>query len=161
MLFTDSDWAGCQKTRNSTSGTVIQILGCTVVALPRTQQTLALSSGEAELYAIGTSILESLHIRNFVLETGVAKTCPILVHTDSSAAKSMATRCGTTRRTRHIDLRFLYLQHLAKPGTIRIVKIPGDQNTSDVLTKYATADTLRRHLEKFGLACAHEYCGEN
>ena len=95
------------ETRKSTSGTVIQILGCTAVALSRTQQTLALSSGEAELYAIGASILESLHIRNFVLETGFAKTCPILVHTDSSAAKSMATRFGTTRRTRHIDLRFL------------------------------------------------------
>ena len=116
--FTDSDWAGCQKTRTSTSGTVIQILGCTVIALSRTHQTLALSSGEAELYAVGTSILESLHLRNFVLYTGFAKTCPILVHADSSAAKSMATRFGTTRRTRHIDLRFLYLQHLVKSGTI-------------------------------------------
>ena len=155
--FADSDWAGCQKTRKSTSGTVIQTLGCTVIALSRTQQTLALSSGEAELYAVGTSILESLCIRNFVLETGFAKTCPILVHTDSSAAKSMATRFGTTRRTRHIDLRFLYLQHFVKPGTIRIVKIPGDQHTSDVLTKYVTADTLRRHLDKLGLACAKEH----
>ena len=132
-------------------------MGCTVAALSRTQQTLALSSGEAALYAIGTSIRESLHIRNFVLETGFAKTCPILVHTDSSAAKSMATRFGTTRRTRHIDLRLLYLQHLVKSGTIRIAKIPGAQNTSDVLTKYVTADTLRRHLEKLGLADAHEH----
>ena len=155
--FADSDWAGCQKTRKSTSGTVIQILGCTVVALSRTQQTLALSSGEAELYAVGASILESLHTRNFVLEAGFAKTCPILVHTDSSAAKSMATRFGTTRRTRHIDLRLLYLQHLVNSGTIRIIKIPGDQNTSEVLTKYVTADTLRRHLEKLGLAGAKEH----
>ena len=73
----------------------------------------------------------------------------------------MATRFGTTRRTRHIDLRFLYLQHLVNSGTIRIVKIPGDQNTSDVLTKHVTADTLRRHLEKLGLAYAHEYGDEN
>ena len=100
------------EARKRASGTVIQILGCTGVALSRTQQTLALSSGEAELYALGTSILESLHLRNFVFETGFAKTCPILVHTDSPAAKSMATRFGTTRRTRHIDLRFLLLAAL-------------------------------------------------
>ena len=45
--LTDSDWAGCQKTRKSTSGTATQILGCTVIALSRTLQALALSSGEA------------------------------------------------------------------------------------------------------------------
>ena len=81
QAFTDSDWAGCQKTRKSTFGTVVQILGCTVIALSRTQQTLALSSGEAELYAIGTSILESLHIRSFMLEIGLSKKCNITIHT--------------------------------------------------------------------------------
>ena len=69
----------------------------------------------------------------------------------------MATRFGTTRRTRHIDLRFLYLQHLVKSGGIRILKIPGDQNTADVLTMYVTADTVCRHLEKLGLADVHEH----
>ena len=47
--YTDSDWAGCHKPRKSTSGAAVQVLGCTVIALPRAQQTLALSSGEAEL----------------------------------------------------------------------------------------------------------------
>ena len=144
--YTDSGWAGCQRTRKSTSGTVIQILGCTLAALSRTQQTLARSSGEAELYAIGTSILDSVHLRSFLLETGFAKTCHITIHTDSSAAKSMATRFGTTRRTRHIDLRLLYLQKLAKSGIVRVLKIPGDQNAADVLTKHVAADTLRRRV---------------
>ena len=126
-------------------------MGCTLAALSRTQQTLALSSGEAELYAIGASILEPLHLRSFNLETGFTKTWSITVHTDSSAAKSMATRFGTARRTRHIDLRFLYLRHLVKSGIIRILKIPGDQNDADVLTKYVTADTLRRHMESWDL----------
>ncbi len=84
--YTDSDWAGCQKTRKSTSGTAIQVLGCAVTALSRTQQTLALSSGEAELYAIGTAVLESLRLRNFLMETGLAQTCSIIIQTDSTAA---------------------------------------------------------------------------
>ena len=83
------------------------MLGRTLVALSRTQQTLALSAGEAELYAIGASILESLHAKDFMVEAGLAKACHITIHTDSSAAKPTATRFGTTRKTRHIDLRFL------------------------------------------------------
>ncbi len=149
--YTDSDWAGCHKTRKSTSGTAAQALGCTVIALSRTQQTLALSSGEAELYAIGTAVLEPLHLRSFLMGTGLTKTCSIIIHTDSTAAKSMAPRFGTTRRTRHIDLRFLYLQNLIKLGTIRINKIPGAQNPADILTKYVIAEVLNRHAERLGL----------
>ncbi len=119
--------------------------------MPRTQQTLALSSGEVELYAIGAAVLEPLHLRSFLMETGLVKACSIIIHTDSTAAKSMASRFGTTRRTRHIDLRFLYLQNLVKLGTIRINKIPGAQNPADILTKYVTAEVLNRHTEHLGL----------
>ena len=62
--YVDSDWAGCKRTRKSTSGTVIQLLECTVASGSRTQGTIKLSSGEAELYAIGQGTRETLHVRN-------------------------------------------------------------------------------------------------
>ena len=43
----DSDWAGCRTTRKSTSGCVIELLGCPIQAFSRTQGTIATSSGEA------------------------------------------------------------------------------------------------------------------
>ena len=43
----DSDWAGCRTTRKSTSGCVIELLGCPIHAFSRTQGTIATSSGEA------------------------------------------------------------------------------------------------------------------
>ena len=55
-VYVDSDWAGCSKTRKSTSGSTVNVLGCNVVSTARTQGTLALSSGEAELYAIGQGV---------------------------------------------------------------------------------------------------------
>ena len=58
----DSDWAGCSKTRKSTSGSTVNVLGCNVVSTARTQGTLALSSGEAELYAIGQGVSEALFV---------------------------------------------------------------------------------------------------
>ncbi len=67
--FSDSDWAGCSKTRKSTSGFILQIFGTTIHFGSRTQSIHALSSGEAELYALGTSTSEALHIkhnRNYV-----------------------------------------------------------------------------------------------
>eukprot|EP00971_Amphidinium_carterae_P242878 4822501-Amphidinium_carterae.1 len=53
--FCDSDWAGCTTTRTSTTGTVLQFAGVTIATSSKTQHTIAQSSAEAELYAIGTT----------------------------------------------------------------------------------------------------------
>ena len=55
----DSDWAGCSKTRRSTTGFVIFLLGTAIECGSRTQPVPAMSSAEAELYAIGTGVSES------------------------------------------------------------------------------------------------------
>jgi hypothetical protein len=89
---TDSDWAGCTSTRKSTSGVLCSVLGATISTLSRTQQTLALSSGEAELYAFGLGAAESLFIKSLILKAGFAKSCGITLYTDSSAGKSMSNR---------------------------------------------------------------------
>ena len=60
--FVDADWAGDPATRKSTSGFAIYILGTYVQFGNRTQQTVALSSAESELYASTPSEQESLRL---------------------------------------------------------------------------------------------------
>ena len=67
-VFVDSDWAGCSTTRKSTKGFVIKFMGSTIHFGSRAQATIALSSGEAELYAINTGATEALHIHNLLPE---------------------------------------------------------------------------------------------
>ena len=57
MLFADSDWAGCRKTRKSTSGGAIMIGGHCIKVWSHTQGPIALSSAEAEYYAIASERL--------------------------------------------------------------------------------------------------------
>ena len=140
----DSDWAGCAKTRRSTSGSCVTVLGSSVTSTSRTQATVALSSGEAELYAIGQGVSEALFVRSMLLESGLTRKAQITVHTDSTAGKSIATRFGAGKRTKHVDLRYLYMQQLVSEGLIQIKKIHTLQNCADVLTKYVGIETLRR-----------------
>ena len=65
--YVDSDWAGCATSRRSTSGMALYFLGTLITSQSRTQATVALSSGEAELYAIGLGVSESLFIRSLLL----------------------------------------------------------------------------------------------
>ena len=50
-VFVDSDWAGCRRSRRSTSGGVVLFGKHLITHWARTQGVVALSSGEAEMYA--------------------------------------------------------------------------------------------------------------
>ena len=50
--FSDSNWAGCHDTRKSTSGACIMNGSHLIKAYSRTQSNIALSSGEADFYAL-------------------------------------------------------------------------------------------------------------
>ena len=51
VLTTDADWATCRETRRSNSGGILQLGDHLIAAWSRVQPRIALSSGEAELYA--------------------------------------------------------------------------------------------------------------
>ena len=51
-VYTDTDWAGCAKTRKSTSGGCILLGKHTIKHWSSTQPTISLSSGEAEFYGV-------------------------------------------------------------------------------------------------------------
>ena len=150
-VYVDSDWAGCSTTRKSTSGFVIKYMGATVRFGSRTQSTIALSSAEAELYAINTGATEALHIRSFLTEALNQKKVNIKIYTDSSSGKSIATRIGSSKKAKHIELKHLFIQQLVLNDIVRIVKINTLANPADIFTKHVATETLLRHLTEVGI----------
>ncbi len=71
------------------------------------------------------------------------------VKTDSSAAKSIASRrgCGEAR---HLEVRELWLQDRVAKGELEIRKVRGEDNLADVLTKRVSRDILDRHTQSAG-----------
>ena len=60
----------------------------------------------------------------------------------------MATRFGTSKKTKHVELRFLYVQELVAKGILRLRKVRTKVNCADVLTKYLSSELLVSHLKK-------------
>ena len=98
---------------------------------------MALSSAEAEVefYGNGTGTQEGLYIRNFLLEAISNRKINIKIHTDSIAGKSMATRQGVSKRAKHIELKFMFIQQLVHDGIISVHKVPSMDNLADTLAK--------------------------
>ena len=145
-VYVDADWAGCTTTRKSTTGFTIKYIGSTIHFGSRTQAIVALSSAESEPYSIGTGAQEALHI-----ETILTSKLQIQIHTGSTSGKSIATRIGSSKKAKHIDLKYLFIQQLVHNGILSVHKIGTLDNIADIFTKYVTAETLNRHLYNAGL----------
>ena len=142
--YTDSDWAGCRRTRRSTSGGVIMRGPHCIKTWSTTQGPLALSSAEAEYYSMVEGVLKAKGVQTFGKEIGIRHLdSPIVLHTDSSAAKSFACRRGLGRM-RHIDTKCLWLQAAVLDRQVLVRKVAGTRNPANALTKYLGADALSR-----------------
>ena len=133
-VYTDADWAGCSATRKSTTGFVIQVAGNTVHFGSRTQSVVALSSAESELYAIGTGATEALHVKNFLQEATTNTKITARTHTDSTSGKSIATRIGSSKKAKHIELKHLFVQQLVRNGILSIHQVGTLDNLADIIT---------------------------
>ena len=62
----------------------------------------------------------------------------------------MATRFGTSKKTKHVQLRFLFIQELVASGVVSFKKVAGTSNPSDVMTKYITISGKKRGPDEGG-----------
>ena len=106
------------------------------------------------MYAMGMAIQDALHLQSLLQEmklTQLAKPFELIVYTDSSSGKALASKLGLTSKSKHVQLRFLFMQDLVASGQLKLSKIPSERNPADVLTKYLQASTLHKLLPKLGV----------
>ena len=103
----DSDHAGCIRTRKSTTGGIVRWGGHVLKWWSKTQPTLALSSGEAELAAIVRSTSEGLGMQAMMEEFGIK--VDLVVKSDAIAAIGIVKRQGLGR-VRHLAVADLWVQ---------------------------------------------------
>ena len=114
-----------------------------------TQETIALSSGESEFYGIVRAATQGLGVKGLLSDLGVEVS--LQVSTDSSAAKSIASR-GGAGKVRHIEVRELWVQERVAKGELIIKKARGEDNLADGLTKHVSREILDRRIANMGFA---------
>jgi hypothetical protein len=128
----DADWAGCAETRRSTDGGFEFFGKCVIDGWSSTQQSIALSSGESELYGICNGSARVLWTAHLLQDMGFH--VKAVVATDSSAAKGVAARLGAGR-IRHLETRCLWIQERVRAKELEIRKVWTDKNRADMQTK--------------------------
>ena len=102
--FADADWAGERPEMKSTSGGLLMWESSLLRSWSSTQNTIALSSAESELYAMSK------------------------IRSDASAALGIAYRRGLAGKTRHVQVQYLWIQQEVANEHVKIQKVLGTDN---------------------------------
>ena len=74
----------------------------------------------------------------------------IRLELDATAAKGILDRQGISK-VRHIDVNCLWLQEQCAKKMVPLSKVPGEDNTADLMTKHLAAAVITRHTDKLNL----------
>ena len=143
--FCDTDFAGCEITRRSTSGGAIMLGTRNVKHWSSAQTTIALSSGEAEVRGIARGAAHALGFRSIANDLDF----PFTISRCSDAMAAIGIARGTgIGRVKHLSTTDLWVQGKIRMGDIQLIKIDGNTNPGYLFTKHMARPLMDQHLER-------------
>ena len=143
----DSDYAGCIRTRRSTHGTVVRLGMHTVKASSGLQPTIGLSVGEAEYYGVVKGTRIGMQMQSMMKDWNIS--LDLEVYTDSNSAIGTTSRKGLGKM-KHVQTWYLWIQERLASGCFKLLKVGTKHNVSDVCTKAVTANEMDKHMKSTG-----------
>jgi hypothetical protein len=140
--YTDSDWAGCKRTRRSQSGGVIFAAGGAVMWHSVKQPIVTLSSAEAELTALTTVVKDVMWLRKICMDLDLPQKEATPVYCDNIAAMQIAEDSSIKRKTKHTDTYYHFVRDEIKSERIALLKVDTNDNVGDLLTKACKTNTF-------------------
>ena len=132
--YTNSDWAGDQDDRKSTSG-ACQFIGRSLVSWSsKKQNCISLSTAEAEYVAAASCCTQLLWMRQTLKEYGVDCDKVTLLYDNESAIK-IAYNPVQHSRTKHIEIRHHFIRDHVAREDIDLSYVGTRDQLADIFTK--------------------------
>lgn len=137
MGFVDSDFAGCEDSRRSTTGWVFTLAGGPVSWSSQRQKTVATSTMDAEYIAGAEAAKEAVWIRNFINDLRIPgvhiDTVPLYI--DNNSALKLTRNPEFHSRSKHIDVKHHFIREKVDEGVVNTQRVNTKDNLADVFTK--------------------------
>ena len=141
----DSDWGGDSNHRRSITGIIIKYAGGTIYFKTKFQETIAMSSTEAEFTAVCDAGKAILYIRSILNQIGVNQNEATTLFIDNNGALLMGNAQQPTRRTRHMDIKHFSLLDWVERDLVFMKRINTTDNCADAMTKALGRTLHHRH----------------
>ncbi|KAJ8906286.1 hypothetical protein NDN08_002779 [Rhodosorus marinus] len=149
VSYSDASF-GHEQGRTSVTGYTTLYGGNLISWGSKKQSIVAQSTCEAELIAANEGGRFSVWADNLLHELGEVTEAP-LMKVDNSGVLALVTTKGVTPRTKHLEIKQLWLQDQIQRGSVRIEYCPTEYMIADHLTKTVTGKRLRELTKLCGL----------
>nr|GEY13676.1 retrovirus-related Pol polyprotein from transposon TNT 1-94 [Tanacetum cinerariifolium] len=148
--FTDADHAGCQDTRQSTSGSV-QFLGERLISWSsKRQKSAAIFSTEAEYISLSGCYAKILWMRSQLSDYGLGFN-KIPMYCDNKSAIALCCNNVQHSRSKHIDIIYHFIKEQVENGVIELYFINTEYQLADLFTKALGRDRIEFLINKLGM----------
>lgn len=152
--FVDSDFAGCEDSRRSTTGWVFTLAGGPISWNSQRQRTVATSTLDAEYIAGAEAAKEAVWIRNFINDLRIpglyVKSVPLYI--DCNSALRLTHNPEFHSRSKHIDVKHHFIREKVEEGAINTERVSTKDNLGDILTKPLPRETHESLTTRLGLS---------
>lgn len=134
--YVDSDWAGYETYRRSTTGFVFKMFeNCLISWNTMKQKSVAASSTEAEYMALFEGVREALWLKSLIKEIKLYLKGSIDIYKDNQGCISIANNPTCHKRTKHIDIKYHFTREQIEKKFICLKYISTEFQLADILMK--------------------------
>lgn len=151
MGFTDSDYAGDQDDRKSTSGYVFMLGTGAVSWSSKKQPIVTLSTTEAEFVAAASCACQAIWLRRIFKEIQFKQQGATSIYCDNSLTIKLSRNPVLHGRSKHIDVKYHFLRDLAKDEVINLIFCRSEDQVADIFTKPLKTPLFHKLRELLGV----------
>ncbi|KAK9706501.1 hypothetical protein RND81_07G130100 [Saponaria officinalis] len=149
--FTDSDYAGDEDDRRSTSGYAFMLGNGAVSWSSKKQPIVTLSSTEAEFVAATACACQAIWIRRILEELKFKQEGATTIFCDNISTIKLSKNHVLHGRSKHIDVKYHFLRDLVTNEIIDLEYCPCEDQVADILTKPLRVPTFVKMRKLLGV----------
>jgi hypothetical protein len=133
--YTDSDLGGDKKDSKSTTGYCVYMNGNLVSWCAKKQDTVAVSTTEAEWMAACECMKEVIWLCELLSEIGIQVEKPATMFEDNQSTIKVCENDIMHDRSKHVRIKYHRIRQEIKDKTLRLEWVPSGDNVADIFTK--------------------------
>ena len=150
--YCDADWAGNIDDRKSTSGGCFYVGNNLVSWSSKKQNSVSLSSSEAEYIAAGSACTQLLWMKQILKDYEIEQG-KMTLYCDNLSAINISKNPVQHSRTKHIDIRHHFIRDLVEHSIVTLEHMPTKNQLADLFTKPLDKERFKTLRMSIGMIC--------